>query len=163
MSDTELLTYLQRNARKKLEVAYNFYEQKYKAMCNHEHEQKEKSKAIGVALLTVAAIVFSIKFIIFMIKAFIIKSDMMDLPYTIFTNVELLGFIVGLTIILILLVYFGVIYGDYWYTTHKNATYMNEKNRYFSKAEKLHGMLKNIEELNEDDLNDIISKEIEDF
>ena len=163
MDDTELLKYLQRNARNRLEVAYNFYEQKYKAMINHENNLKEKSKAIGVALVTVSAIVFSIKFIIFIIKSFVIKSKMMDLPMRIFRNTELLGFTVGLLMILGLLIYFGIIFGDYWYSTHYNKDYINEKNRYMAKAGNIKRMLNNLDELNEDELSDIIRKDIEDF
>ena len=163
MDDTELLNYLQKNARNRLEVAYNFYEQKYKVMINHENYLKEKSKTIGGALVTVSAIVFSIKLIIFIIKSFVIKSKTMDLPMRIFRNTELLGFTVGLLMILGLLIYFGIIFGDYWYSTHYDKGYINEKNRYMAKASKIKRMLNDLDELNEDELSDIIRKNIEDF
>ena len=65
--------------------------------------------------------------------------------------------------ILGLLIYFGIIFGDYWYSTHYNKDYINEKNRYMAKAGNIKRMLNNLDELNEDELSDIIRKDIEDF
>ena len=163
MCDKELLVYLQRNAKTKLEFAHNFYQQKYRSYCIYEKNVKDKCKAILVAIIITSLTFLLIAFVIFMIKAFIIPSKMMSLPMQVAKIVETIGTVIASVVILVLLVYLIIVYAKYWNKTNKDEKYIKEKMQAFDKTEMIKKIIVNLENLSEDELNRIINKDIEDF
>ncbi|MBR6404117.1 MAG: hypothetical protein IKS48_12090 [Eubacterium sp.] len=163
MSDIEKTEYLRRYARNKLDFAHNHYKQKYKALCTSEKSDRDKCKAIGITLLFVSAIVLLLRFIIYIIKAFVIDSTATDYMMNIFNKVETMGLIVALLVIFGLGVYFVKIHGKYWNWNNRSIDNIKEKNIYLAKVNMLERMLEELDSLSEDELVAIINKEVEDF